>query len=132
MSVGILLLTHRPLAGDLLRIASDILGGRPSAVEILEVINDTPCERVLADARRLADGLDAGDGVLVLTDLYGATPANIALALCECHPRIRALAGVNVPMLLKALNYANLDLNAVVDKALQGGRDGVRLCAPPE
>lgn len=130
MSVGLLLMTHRPLAGDLLRIASDILGRRPPDIEVLEVVNDTPYESLLDDSLRLADRLDRGDGLLVLTDVYGATPANVALALCERHPHSRVLAGVNLPMLLRALNYAQLDLDTVVDKALQGGRDGVRLCEP--
>lgn len=130
MSVGILLLTHRPFAADLLRIASDILGGRPADTEVLEVVNDTPREWLIAESLRLADHLDVGDGVLVLTDLFGATPANVALKLCAQRPRTRVLAGLNLPMLLRALNYAELDLDTVTDKALEGGRDGVRVCLP--
>ncbi len=125
MSVGILLLTHRPLAADLLRIASDILGSRPPNTEALNVINDTPRELLIAESLRISDRLDVGDGVLVLTDLFGATPANIALELCKQRPGIRVVAGVNLPMLLKALNYADLDLETLTDKALKGGRDGV-------
>nr|WP_206171455.1 PTS fructose transporter subunit IIA [Thiorhodococcus mannitoliphagus] len=125
-----MILTHSPLAGDLLRIASDILGGRPANAEILEVVNDTPCESLVDQSLRLADHLDQGDGVLILTDVYGATPANVALTLNERHPRSRVLAGVNLPMLLRALNYAQLDLDTVVDRALEGGRNGVRLCEP--
>ena len=128
MRIGVLLMTHRPLAGDLLRIASEILGGAPPGVEALEVINDTPRETLVADALRCIERLDQGDGVLILTDLYGATPANVAVALLDRHPRLRVLAGVNLPMLLRALNYAELDLDTVVDKALQGGRDGACSC----
>lgn len=132
MSVGILLMTHSPLAGDLLRIAGEILGGRPESAEALEVVNDTPCEALVDASLRLADDLDDGDGVLILTDVYGATPANVALALSERRPHTRVLAGVNLPMLLRALNYAKLDLDTVVDRALEGGRNGVRLCEPHE
>ncbi len=130
MSVGLLLITHRPLGADLLRIANAIFGGCPTPAEALEVENDSPCELVLAEAERLAQRLDSGDGVLVLTDIYGATPARLAAALLE-HPGRRLLAGVNLPMVVRALNYAGLDLDAVAAKALAGGRDGVRTCPAP-
>jgi PTS system ascorbate-specific IIA component len=92
------------------------------------VINDTPPEALLARCQRLADEVDRGEGLLVLTDLYGSTPANVALALARGRAHTRVIAGVNLPMLLRALNYAALDLDTLVDKALDGGRDGVRLC----
>lgn len=128
MSVGLLLITHRPLAADLLCIATEILGGRPADVEVLEVVNDTPREMLVAEGLHMAERLDQGDGVLVLTDLFGSTPANVATALSLRHPHMRVVSGVNLPVLLRALNYASLDLDAVTEKALQGGRDGVRLC----
>ncbi len=131
MSVGLLLITHRPLAGDLLRVATDILGACPPGIEALDVINDTPREDLVAEALRHAARLDQGDGVLVLTDLFGATPANVAMVLLERRDQVRVLAGVNLPMLLRALNYAALDLDKVADKAMHGGRDGVRLCVSP-
>ncbi len=128
MSVGILLITHKPLGRDLLTIATGIFGACPAPAEVLEVQNDAPCAPLLADAERLAEQLDGGDGVLVLTDIYGSTPANLALDLSERRAGIRVLAGVNLPMLVRTLNYAQLDLEALVEKALTGGRDGVMLC----
>jgi mannose PTS system EIIA component len=83
---------------------------------------------LLEDAQRRADILDEGDGVLVLTDLYGSTPANLAVALGQRREHVRVLAGVNLPMLVRALSYAVLDLDQLVDKALDGGRDGVLRC----
>ncbi len=132
MSVGLLLVTHRPLAGDLLRIASEILGQRPAGIDCLEVINDTPRDTLIEDCLRRADLLDQGEGVLVMTDLFGSTPANIARALLDRRARVRVIAGVNLPMLLKAVNYADLDLDALAAKALQGGRDGVHPCEPSD
>lgn len=130
MSVGLLLITHQPLGSDLVGIASRILGDLPAGLEALEVVNDVPREDLLADARCRLERLDRGDGVLVLTDLYGSTPANVAVALLTDQERLRVIAGVNLPMLLRALNYAELDLDAVAEKALQGGRNGVVLCSP--
>jgi PTS system ascorbate-specific IIA component len=131
MSVGLLLITHRPLGADLLRVSAGIFGTCPARAESLDVENDAPCDLMLAEAELLARRLDAGDGVLVLTDLYGATPANIALALRDRNQRVRVVAGVNLPMVLRALNYAGLDLDTVAEKALAGGRNGIRLCPEP-
>ena len=128
MSIGLLIITHRPLAGDLLRIASEILGGAPPGVEAFEVVNDTPREHLIEEGLMRIDRLEQGDGVLVLTDLFGATPANVATSLQQLRANVRVLTGVNLPMLLRTLNSATLDLETVAEKALQGGRDGVRLC----
>nr|WP_210424750.1 PTS fructose transporter subunit IIA [Marichromatium bheemlicum] len=124
-----LLITHQPLGGDLLRIAGAILGTEPHATEALELVNDRPCDCMLREALDCVDRLDRGNGVLVLTDLYGSTPANIARALCnQQQRRVRVISGVNLPMLLRALNYADLDLDSVAEKALEGGREGVICC----
>ena len=128
MSVGLLLITHQSLGTALLRIAAGIFGTCPTRAESLEVQNDAPCDVLLDQARRLVEGLDQGDGVLVLTDIYGATPARLAMDLADGRHRIRLVAGVNLPMLLRALNYAGLDLDTVADKALTGGREGVLPC----
>ncbi len=131
MSVGLLLITHYPLGADLLRVATGIFGTCPTRAESLEVENDAPCDQMLAQAEQMVGRLDAGDGVLVLTDLYGATPANVAGALLARRPHLRMVAGVNLPMVLRALSYAGLDLESVAEKALAGGRDSVRLCPGP-
>lgn len=129
MSVGLLLITHGPLGADLLRIATQIFGACPAPVEALDLVNDTPRDLAVEQALRCTERLDQGDGVLVLTDLYGATPANVATALLDRRDGLRLLAGVNLPMLLRALNYAALDLDSVTERALHGGRDGVLLCS---
>lgn len=128
MSVGILLVTHQSLGSALLRVACGIFGTCPANADSLEVENDAPCEDLLARARGLVERLDTGDGVLVLTDIYGSTPANLARDLLDGPRRVRLLAGVNLPMLVRALSYASLDLDSVVEKAMVGGRDGVLLC----
>ena len=70
--------------------------------------------------------VDTGRGVLILTDIYGATPSNLAIKLLE-PGRIEGIAGVNLPMLLRALTYREKDLETLVTKAVAGGRDGVML-----
>ncbi|MBK1643492.1 PTS fructose transporter subunit IIA [Thiocapsa imhoffii] len=130
MSVGLLLITHQPFGGDLLRIATSILGALPPGIAAMEVVNDVPCDCLLAEAREHLRHLDTGSGVLVMTDLFGATPANVAVTLLSHEERVQVLAGLNLPMLLRAWTYCSSDLDTVTEKALQGGRDGVLRCLP--
>ena len=122
--IGILIISHGTLGDALIHAASHVLGTRPQAVRHLGVAVDDDPEAVLPRARELLKELDSGQGVLVLSDIYGATPGNIALRLLE-RGRVAGVAGVNLPMLVRALTYRNEPLAAVVDKALSGGRDGV-------
>ena len=124
MKVGILLITHDRIGTVMLRTAIDVLGICPLSTSTLAASPGCDPERILQDARQAAQALDSGDGVLVLTDLYGATPSNIACQLHSSH-EVRVVAGLNLPMLIRVLNYPDLDLEELRLKALSGGRDGV-------
>jgi len=128
MSAAILLVTHNRIGDELLAAATSILGRCPLPAKALAIRPNDERDQMLGIARLLADRLDEGDGLLVMTDLYGSTPANIACALGQEH-RIRVLSGVNLPMLMRALNYAALGLEDLADKALSGARDGVMICS---
>jgi PTS system ascorbate-specific IIA component len=75
-------------------------------------------------ARDMLKLVDGGDGVLILTDIYGATPSNLAMKLLE-PGRIEGVAGVNLPMLLRAIAYRDKDMETLLTRAVAGGRDGV-------
>lgn len=124
MSAGLLLITHDGLGAALLQTAAYMLGAPAERAEALAVDSDRGLQVLDADARALAARLDAGGGVLVLTDLVGATPGNVAAALAGQH-RVRVVAGVNLPMLVKSLNYRHLPLDELAQKAVEGGREGV-------
>lgn len=125
MSVGVLLVTHLGLGPDLLRAARRVLPVMPLKVETLEIPWDTPDTNALKlTARNLLRGLDEGDGVLLLVDLYGSTPANISRAL-EPGRQVRRVYGVNMPMLLRVLNYPQQNLDSLAQIAREGGRAGV-------
>ncbi len=129
MRVGLLLVTHDTLGELLLESARVTFGGLPLSAESLAVARDQEPEAALERARSMADALDEGAGVLILTDIYGATPANIACRLSG--PKARVVAGLNLPMLLKVCSYAGLDLPALERKAYEGGREGVLYgCGP--
>jgi mannose PTS system EIIA component len=122
--IGILLVSHGAFGESLIHSASHVLGKRPLYVRQVGVtVHDDPDE-ILPVAKDLIRFLDQGGGVLVMTDIYGATPANIASKLLE-PGRVEGLAGVNLPMLIRALTYRNEPLETVLAKALSGGTEGV-------
>jgi mannose PTS system EIIA component len=122
--VGILIVAHGTLGESLIHCASHVLGSRPMhLMQIGVTVHDDP-QQLLPQAIKLVKQLDHGDGVLVLTDLFGATPANLALKLLVAG-RVEGVAGVNLPMLVRALTYRNEPLRVVVSKAISGGVEGV-------
>ncbi|AOU99038.1 PTS fructose transporter subunit IIA [Acidihalobacter yilgarnensis] len=128
MSVGILLITHNRLGADLMETARSMLRATPLTVANLAVSPASDPDEILKRARELCDRLDAGSGILVLTDMFGSTPSNIACRLCDDNHQVRILAGLNLPMLIRIFNYPTLSLDALKDKALSGGHDGVLNC----
>jgi len=122
--VGILIVAHGAFGEALIHCASHVLGKRPLRVRQVGItVHDDP-DAILPQAQELVRQLDEGDGVLVLTDMLGATPSNIAARLAA-PGRVEVVAGVNLPMLVRALTYRAQPLAAVVGKAMSGGRDGV-------
>ncbi len=122
--IGILIVSHGAFGEALIHSASHVLGKRPLYLRQLGItVHDEP-EAVQPQAEDLIRFLDQGDGVLVLTDIYGATPSNIAARLLR-PGRVEGVAGVNLPMLIRALTYRDEPLGDVVEKALAGGAEGV-------
>lgn len=122
--IGILLITHEDMGECLIRCATHILGdSQPQLMHINVSIQDDP-KLVIDKARGLICELDSGDGVLVLSDIYGATPSNIACQLIT-PDKVDCITGVNLPMLMRALTYRYEPLLKVIEKALSGGKNGV-------
>ncbi len=125
MKVGVLLLTHAPLGTALLTVARQILGALPARVEAVEFDHAPSAAETRARAGRCLIELDQGDGVLILTDLIGATPTNIAATLGDHGVVCRWIAGVNLPMLLRVINYPDLALGDLCNVAESGAHAGV-------
>lgn len=122
--IGILIVSHGTFGESLIHSASHVLGRRPLFLRQLGVtVHDDP-EAILPVAEDLIRFLDQGEGVLVLTDIYGATPSNIAGKLLRAG-RVEGIAGVNLPMLIRALTYRDEPLASVLEKALSGSIEGV-------
>jgi len=124
MTVGILLIAHGDIGTALIGAASHVLGRQltEERVASLRAGHDEDKARFLAQARDCIAGLDTGSGVLILTDLFGASPANLARELLV-PGRVAGASGVSLPMLLRAINYRQLPLEELRDKALSAASE---------
>jgi PTS system ascorbate-specific IIA component len=120
---GIVVIAHAPLASALRQCVLHVFPDAASAVGALDVPASQPAEETLALARALVQQVGA-EHTLVLTDLFGATPCNVAQRLVD-GVRSRLLAGVNLPMLLRAVTYRHESLDMLVSRALAGGTQGI-------
>jgi PTS system ascorbate-specific IIA component len=122
--IGILIVAHGAFGEALIHCASHVLGKRPLRVRQVGItVHDDP-DAILPQAQDLVRQLDEGEGVLVLTDMIGATPSNIATRLMQ-PGRVEVISGASLPMLVRALTYRAEPLATVVAKAVSGGQDGV-------
>ncbi|OQW93192.1 MAG: hypothetical protein BWK79_12440 [Beggiatoa sp. IS2] len=124
MSVGILIITHDDIGTSLLESLKQMLGHLPLPVKVLPIRHENEPLTFCYHAERLFLSLNEGHGVLILTDLFGATPCNIACSLVNNY-RVRVVCGVNLPMLVKLMNYPSADLDTLANKALSGGVQGI-------
>jgi PTS system mannose-specific IIA component len=128
MSVGLLLVTHEDIGAQLVAVCNAIYKHQMPAVALVSVPADLRPEVLgkYADMIRTAMiAQDNGDGLLVLTDVFGATPDNLARYFStECNARV--ISGINLPMLLRVLNYADQSLEQLGETALTGGIKGIQ------
>ncbi len=121
--IGILLIMHEPLANAFMATASHMFEGKQERFEAIDVKADQDLNDVNQIASEAIARLDDGSGVLVLTDVLGGTPSNCCHRLTT-HGRVEVIAGVSLPMLLRAITYRENDLETVIEKALSGGKSG--------
>jgi len=122
--IGILIIAHDTLPESLVKAVTHVLGTRPAQFETLSVtIADDPFD-LLPIARERVRQLDTGNGVLIFSDIYGATPCNLAGKLLV-PGRVEVVAGVNLPMLVRAFTYRTRGMEMLVKKAISGGCEGV-------
>ena len=122
--IGLLIVTHGELGEHFVTAARGMLGALSRPTETLTIANeDDPTERRTAGHAAIAR-LDSGHGVLILTDVVGATPSNVARAIAESS-RSRLVAGVNLAMLIRAYNYPDLGMDDLVVSTLDAGQKAV-------
>jgi len=124
LSVGVLIISHDGIGPALLGTAVLMLDGCPLQTKLLTTSRDVDPDQLMEDAVEQITTLDTGDGVLILTDLYGSTPSNIAQKLIT-QKHVHVVSGLNLSMLIRVLNYPQLPLLELSEKAVSGGKDGI-------
>lgn len=122
--IGVLIIAHDSIGESLVRAVTHVLGARPPQFEVLSVAATDDPVLLLPLAREQASKLDSGEGVVIFSDLYGATPCNLAMRLVA-PGRVECVTGVNLPMLVRAFTYRSRDMATMVTKAISGGCEGV-------
>jgi PTS system mannose-specific IIA component len=121
--VGILLLTHAPLGQAFIAAVAHVFRGPTERFEAIDVAADEDTHAVNLRAKEAIERLDDGDGVLVITDIKGGTPANCCGSLAIAG-HVEVIAGISLPMLLRAITYRRDTLDVVVEMALAGAQNG--------
>lgn len=122
--IGVLIIAHEDFGDSLIRCVTHVLGARPPKFEALAVQPGDDPRDLLPRAQAMITALDDGDGILVVSDLFGATPCNLCCKLLK-PGHIEGISGVSLPMLIRAFTYRNKGLETMVKKAVSGGCEGV-------
>lgn len=122
--IGILLITHDTLGESLVQCVCHVLNKRPEQLMQLGVAAGDDPNDLLPLATKMLKLVDTGEGVLVITDIFGASPSNLASKLLQAG-KVEGLAGANLPMLLRAISYRDKGMETLLMRATGGGRDGV-------
>ncbi len=126
---NILLITHNDIGAALLATAKQTFNTLPCKIKTMGINQTANTDILLTQIKSMIENLDEGQGVLILTDMYGSTPSNLANHFLITHlDSVKIISGLNLPMLIRAINYTDLPLANLAEKAFLGGRDGVCIC----
>lgn len=124
--IGVVLVAHDGLAEALVKSVRHILGGRLPELEFVSVSRLEPVEKSQMRVRDAIDRFGPEAEILLFTDLFGSTPANVAMSMVQ-PGRVEMISGVNLPMLLRALSSSRRSLAEMKERALGGGHEGIVL-----
>ena len=128
--ISLLIVAHGSLGSCLIQCATHVLGKRPEGLDCVDLTSSDDPAAMLGLTQAVLSRVDQGRGVLILTDVYGATPCNtVCKVLRPGH--VEAVAGVNLPMLLKCLTYRGENMSTLIAKAVSGGQAGIFPITPP-
>ena len=124
MAVAVLLVTHGQHGAHLVDTVTEMVGSTPLPIGVVDIHREQDPDDMVKKAVSLAKELDQDDGILMITDAFGSTPSNIAMRAAEaCGARV--VAGLNLPMLVRIYNYPDLELEAMTQGVVKGGRQGI-------
>lgn len=127
---GIVIVAHPDLASQLARAAQHVLGASQPALRAVDIPPDRPYEQALEEVRAaVAHMTEEAGSVVIVTDMYGGTPTNLALC-CRMPGQTEVVSGASLPMLVRLLTYQRRPLDELVEKAVEGGREGIVVGSP--
>jgi PTS system ascorbate-specific IIA component len=126
MSVGLVLVTHGSTGSDLKETAEFILGGPMDTIRVVPFHQSGRECAGIPEVRAAIEGAENGEGVLVLTDLFGASPSNLVTDLLDQYHAVM-VSGLNLGMLMSVWNYRDQPLGALARKAVESGRRSVKI-----
>ncbi len=129
MSAGVLLVTHPGVGQALIDTATSILGELPLNIHTISPDDNEPIDLTQTRAESALKALDTGNGLIILTDAYGATPGNLAVTLGGLYSS-PVITGLNLPMLLRLMNYPYLPVEILAEKILEAAQDGILQAMP--
>jgi len=124
MSTALLLVSHKGIASNLLDTAASIVNDKPANMAYVEVPMDAPIDTMRQNIQKKLDQFDQNKDVLILTDIYGGTPSNLASCFIS-NKKTQLVSGLNLAMIIKAINYQSLPLTELIEKIIQGGRQSI-------
>jgi PTS system mannose-specific IIA component len=126
--IGLLIVTHCDLGKELLN-AAEFIVGKIEAVDTIAITETSGTDLLRKKIEAKVDALDRGDGVLILTDMFGGTPSNLSLSFLK-EGKIEVLTGVNLPMIIATVqNRPNFKVTALAEKAQEAGKMGISLAS---
>jgi len=127
MTVGILIVSHNQIGAELINTARQMLSCCPLPTKVISIEMSHSPDQIRPQLDEELKAIDQGNGILILTDMFGSTPSNIACAVSD-REDVCIVSGLNLPMLVRVLNYPSLNLKELEDKAISGGQEGIVRC----
>lgn len=127
--IGVVIVAHGGLAAEYLKAVNHVVGAKPG----IQAVTIEPDHDRLAKQREIcmaADAVDTGEGVVIVTDMFGGSPSNLSLPACNCQNR-KILYGANLPLLIKLAKSRNMPVDQAVEKAMDAGRKYINVCDGP-
>ena len=122
--IGILIIAHGNFGDSLIQCMTHVLGKKPPGIAAIQVAGTDSPRELMPSAQRMVSALDDGSGVLIITDIFGSSPSNLACKLLVSG-HVEAVAGANVPMLVRAITYRERSMDVLLKRVVSGGCEGV-------
>jgi len=124
--IGVVIVGHGQLAQEYLKAVQHVVGEQKGMIAV-SIAADCNRESKQSEICAAADSVDAGNGVVVVTDMFGGSPSNLSMKACDCDDR-RILYGANLPMLIKLAKSRNLTVTDAVEISMDAGRKYINSC----